>query len=36
VLHALALMELAGNLPKVEHLTLTPDLVTDLLGRLTR
>jgi regulator of protease activity HflC (stomatin/prohibitin superfamily) len=36
VLHALALMELAGNLPTVEHLTLTPDLVTDLLGRLTR
>lgn len=36
VLHALALTELAGNLPRVEHLTLTPDLVTDLLGRLTR
>lgn len=36
VLHALALTELAGNLPKVEHLTLTPDLLTDVLGRLAR
>lgn len=36
VLHALALMALAGNLPQVEHLTLTPDLITDLLGRLAR
>jgi len=36
VLHALALIELAGNLPKVNQLTLTPDLLTDLLGRLAR
>lgn len=36
VLHAMALMELAGHLPKVDHLTLTPDALTDLLGRLAR
>ncbi|MFC1415725.1 SPFH domain-containing protein [Streptacidiphilus cavernicola] len=36
VLHALALIELAGNLPQVDHLTLSPDLLTDLLGRLAR
>ena len=36
VLHALALIELAGNLPQVNQLTLTPDLLTDLLGRLAR
>lgn len=34
VLHALALLQLAGNLPKVEQLTVTPDLLGDLLGRL--
>jgi len=36
VLHALALLELAGNLPKVEQLTLTPDLLTGLIGRFAR
>lgn len=36
VLHALALTQLAANLPKVDHLTLTPDLLTDLVGRLAR
>jgi len=36
VLRALALLQLAGNLPKIEQLTLTPDLLTDLLGRLAR
>ncbi len=36
VLHAVALLELAGNLPKVDRLTLTPDVLTDLLGRLAR
>lgn len=30
----LALTELAANLPRIEHLTLTPDLVTSLLTRL--
>ena len=34
VLMALALRELAGQLDKVEHLTLTPDLLTPLLTRL--
>ncbi|MEZ5214359.1 MAG: hypothetical protein R2692_06335 [Microbacterium sp.] len=34
VLTALALRELAGNLPSIEHLTVTPDLLTDLVGRL--
>lgn len=32
---ALALRELAGNLPAIDHLTLTPDLVTQALARLT-
>lgn len=32
---SLALRELAANLPKVEQLVLTPDLLTGLLGRLT-
>ncbi|PZU46636.1 MAG: hypothetical protein DI566_07335 [Microbacterium sp.] len=31
---ALALRELAGNLPDIQNLTITPDLLTDLLGRL--
>ena len=31
---ALALQELAGNLPAVEHLTITPDLLTQLAGHL--
>ena len=35
VLLAVALRELAGNLPAIEHLTLTPDLVTQALARLT-
>ncbi|NHB84608.1 hypothetical protein G7085_08285 [Tessaracoccus sp. HDW20] len=35
VLLALALRELAANLPKVESLVLTPDLITGMLGRLT-
>ena len=34
VLLALALRELAGELGKVEHLSLTPDMLTPLLGRL--
>ncbi len=34
VLHGLALRELAGNLPEIGQLTVTPDLLTDLLGRL--
>lgn len=34
VLTALALREMAGNLPSIEHLTVTPDLLTDLVGRL--
>lgn len=34
VLLALAARELAGNLPAIEHLTLTPDLVTDALTTL--
>ena len=33
-LTALALRELAGSLPRIEHLTVTPDLLTDLVGRL--
>ena len=35
VLMALALKELAGNLPQVEHLVLTPDLLTSLVARLS-
>ena len=34
VLHGLALRELAGNLPEIGQLTVTPDLLADLLGRL--
>ncbi len=34
VLHALALKELAGQLPSVGQLTVTPDVVTGLLSRL--
>lgn len=34
VLTALAMRELAGNLPHIDHLTVTPDLLTDLVGRL--
>ena len=36
VLLALAMRELAANLGKVEHLTVTPDMLTPLLGRLNR
>ena len=35
VLMALALRELAGNLPEVEHLVLTPDLLTSLIARIS-
>ena len=34
VLLALAVKELAGNLPQIDHLVLTPDLVTSLLSQL--
>jgi regulator of protease activity HflC (stomatin/prohibitin superfamily) len=34
VLMALAVRDLAGQVGKIEHLTLTPDLITPLLGRL--
>jgi hypothetical protein len=34
ILVALAARELAGQLGKVEHLTITPELITPLLGRL--
>jgi regulator of protease activity HflC (stomatin/prohibitin superfamily) len=34
ILLTLALRELAGNLPAVEHLVVTPDLVTGLISRL--
>ncbi|OJU42462.1 MAG: hypothetical protein BGN97_08910 [Microbacterium sp. 69-10] len=34
VLTALALRELAGGLPAIDHLTITPDMLTGLLGRL--
>lgn len=34
VLLALALTELAGNLPAVDQLVLTPDLMTSLISRL--
>ncbi|MFI5912477.1 SPFH domain-containing protein [Dactylosporangium sp. NPDC051541] len=36
VLQALALRELAGQLPEIGQLTITPDVVTDLLNRLNR
>lgn len=36
VLHALAMRELAGQLPEIGQLTVTPDVLTDLLGRLSR
>jgi hypothetical protein len=29
------LRELAGNLPAIDHLTLTPDVITQALARLT-
>ncbi len=32
---ALALREVAGNLPAIDHLTLTPDVITHALARLT-
>lgn len=35
LLQALALRDLANNLPSVEHLTITPDLLTSALGALT-
>nr|WP_078619365.1 SPFH domain-containing protein [Streptomyces alboflavus] len=35
-LHALAAARLAENVPRIESLTLTPDVVTGLLGRLGR
>jgi hypothetical protein len=35
VLHALALEKLAGQLPAIGELTITPDVVTRLIGRLT-
>jgi hypothetical protein len=31
---ALALRELAGEVGKIEHLTITPELITPLLARL--
>ncbi|MEU8663075.1 hypothetical protein [Actinoplanes philippinensis] len=36
VLQALALKELAGQLPSVNELTITPDVLTKLVGRLGR
>jgi regulator of protease activity HflC (stomatin/prohibitin superfamily) len=36
VLHALALREVAGQLPEIGQLTVTPDVVTGLLGRLAK
>lgn len=36
VLHALALRELAGQLPEIGQITVTPDVVTDLVTRLGR
>jgi len=35
VLHALAARELAGKLPRIGQLTVTPDVLTGLLGRLS-
>jgi hypothetical protein len=34
VLHALALKDLAGHLPNVGHLTITPDVLTGLVSRM--
>jgi hypothetical protein len=34
VLHALALQDLARNAPPIEHLSITPELLTPLLSRL--
>jgi len=36
VLQALALREVAGQLPEIGQLTVTPDVLTGLLGRLSR
>ena len=36
ILLALAAQELAGQLGKIEHLTITPELITPLLAKLTR
>jgi hypothetical protein len=36
ILYGMALRELAGELPQIGQLTVTPDLLTDLLGRLNR
>ena len=36
LLHALALREFAGNLPEIGQLTVTPDVVSDLLARIAR
>jgi hypothetical protein len=36
VLQALVLRELAGQLPEIGQLTVTPDVVTDLVTRLGR
>jgi regulator of protease activity HflC (stomatin/prohibitin superfamily) len=36
ILMALAVRELAGQLGKIEHLTITPDLITPLLARLSQ
>ncbi len=36
VLLALALREMAGQLGKVEHLTITPELLTPLLAKAVR
>jgi regulator of protease activity HflC (stomatin/prohibitin superfamily) len=36
VLYALALRELAGNVPEIGQLTVTPDVLTDLASRLAR
>jgi regulator of protease activity HflC (stomatin/prohibitin superfamily) len=36
VLNTLALRELAGHLPEIGQLTVTPDVLSDLLGRLAR
>ncbi|MEU4099691.1 SPFH domain-containing protein, partial [Streptomyces tanashiensis] len=33
-LHALAVTRAAENLPRIEHLTLSPDVLTGLLARL--
>ncbi|QOC94636.1 hypothetical protein [Micromonospora craniellae] len=34
VLRALTVREIAGQLPQIGQLTVTPDMLTDLLGRL--